>query len=63
MYLVYGKAPPRQLHTGGMPIAVSGSGHTREQIDLFDAVYIPGMQESPPHKWFLVHSRTQLALS
>ena len=47
---VYGKAPMRQLHSN--PVAVSGSGHDRKQIDSFDAVI--HMQESPPHKRFLV---------
>ena len=47
---VYGKAPVMQLHS--MPIAVSGSGHTGKQIYSFDAVI--HMQESPPHKRFLV---------
>ena len=52
-----GAAPPlpppsdmRQLHSN--PIAVSGRGHTRKQINSFDAVI--HMQESPPHKRFLV---------
>ena len=34
--LVYGKAPARQLH--GIPIAVSGSGHTRKRMNSFGAV-------------------------
>ena len=47
---LYGKAPMRQLHSN--PIAVPGSGHTGEQINLFDAVI--HMQESPPQMRFLV---------
>ena len=46
----YGKAPTRVLHS--IPIAVSGSGHIGTQINSFDAVIL--MQESPPHKRFLV---------
>ena len=44
-----GKAPTRQLHS--IPIAVSGSGHTRKQINSLDpALHVP---ENPPHKRFL----------
>ena len=42
-------APTMQLHSN--PIAVPGSGHTRKQINSFDAVI--HMQGSPPHKRFL----------
>ena len=49
-WCLYGKAPMRQLH--GKPIAVSGSGYTRKQINSFEAVI--HTQESPPQKRFLV---------
>ena len=46
----YGKAPMRWWHS--KTVAVSGSGHTGKQINSFDAFI--HMQESPPHKRFLV---------
>ena len=49
-WCLYGKAPMRQLH--GKPIAVSGSGYTRKQINSFEAVI--HTQESPPQKGLLV---------
>ena len=56
-HLVFcGKAPTRQLHR--TPTAVAGSGHTRKQINPFDAAI--RMQESPPHKRVL--RRIQLTL-
>ena len=51
---LYGKAPTRQLHS--IPIAVSGSGNTRKEINSLDAAIY--MQESPPKKR---QSRMQLA--
>ena len=49
MFTVQGKAPTRQLHS--IPIAVSGSGHTRKQVSLLDAVI--HLEESQPQKRFL----------
>ena len=46
----------RQLHSN--PIAVSGSGHTENQINSFDAVIL--MQESPPRKRFIAGDNSPL---
>ena len=45
-----GKAPTKQLRS--IPIAVSGSGHTRKRINSLDAVI--RVRERPPQKRFLV---------